>query len=118
MMVKLLRVAMLLPVILCASWLTHQGSADGGGPRPPLLPWFAVAFFLLASINSTGWLPPVVPQLSEEISRWCLLVAIAAIGLKTEIGQLRVVGFKPVLLMIGETVFLAALVLGLLSLSR
>lgn len=114
--VKLMRVAMLLPVILCAAWLTRRQSTQAGGPRPPLLPWFAVAFFVLAALNSTGWLPPVVPRFSSELSRWCLLIAISAIGLKTELGQLRTVGLKPVLLMIGETVFLAGLVLGLLQL--
>lgn len=30
-----------------------------GGPRPPLLPWFALAFAVLVAINSTGWLPTV-----------------------------------------------------------
>jgi len=48
------------------------------------------------------------------VSRWCLVAAISAIGMKTQLKELAAVGLKPVLLMVGETVFLAALVLALL----
>ncbi|MBE2242955.1 MAG: putative sulfate exporter family transporter, partial [Burkholderiaceae bacterium] len=47
-------------------------------------------------------------------SRWCLVASIAAIGMKTQLKEVATVGIKPVLLMIGETVFLVALVLALL----
>ncbi|MFX8059742.1 putative sulfate exporter family transporter, partial [Acinetobacter baumannii] len=39
--VKLLRVAMLLPVILVAGQITRSSAAPGT-TRPPLLPWFVV----------------------------------------------------------------------------
>lgn len=111
--IKLLRVALLLPVILCAAWITRRQSVAMDGPRPPLLPWFAVAFFVLAAVNSGGWIPPVLAHQGSEVSRWFLVGAMGAIGLKTQLGQLRTVGLKPVLLMVGETIFLAALVLAL-----
>jgi uncharacterized membrane protein YadS len=38
------------------------------------------------------------------------VTAIAAIGMKSRLGELASVGNKPVLLMVGETVFLAGLV--------
>ncbi|MES2716930.1 MAG: putative sulfate exporter family transporter [Pseudomonadota bacterium] len=113
--VKLLRVAMLLPVIVFAVLLTRRRSGAAGGPRPPLLPGFALAFALLVAVNSTGWLPGVVAQAGGEVSRWCLVAAIAAIGMKTRLKELVGVGLKPVLLMLAETAFLAALVLGLLA---
>jgi uncharacterized membrane protein YadS len=43
------------------------------------------------------------------------VVAIAAIGMKTQLKELAAVGIKPIALMIGETVFLAALVLGIIE---
>jgi uncharacterized integral membrane protein (TIGR00698 family) len=120
-LVKLIRVAMLLPVIVFAVMLTRRRNADnadnaGGvaGPRPPLLPWFAVAFAVLVAINSTGWLPAALPAAGTDISSWCLVAAIAAIGMKTQLRDLATVGLKPVLLMVGETVFLALLVIVLL----
>ena len=69
---------------------------------------------MLVAINSTGWLPEVVAKAGSDVSRWCLVAAIAAIGMKTQLKELATVGIKPVLLMLAETVFLAVLVLGLL----
>ncbi|HEY5324766.1 MAG TPA: putative sulfate exporter family transporter [Caldimonas sp.] len=118
--VKLMRVAMLVPVIVFAVMLVRARFTDMGdaasatGKRPPLLPWFAVAFAVLVAINSTGWLPGVVAKGGSEVSRWCLVAAISAIGMKTQLKELAAVGLKPVVLMFGETLFLAALVLALL----
>jgi uncharacterized integral membrane protein (TIGR00698 family) len=113
-LVKLLRVAMLLPVIVFAVLLTRARSEAAGGERPPLLPWFAVAFAVLVAINSTGWVPGAVQGAGNDISRWCLIVAIAGIGMKTHLKELATVGFRPVALMVGETAFLALLSLLLL----
>jgi len=113
--VKLMRVAMLLPVIAFAVLLVRaRESNEAGGPRPPLLPSFAVAFAVLVAINSTGWLPDVVAKGGSEFSRWCLVASIAGIGMKTQLRELTTVGVKPIVLMLAETVFLAALVLGML----
>ena len=110
--------AMLLPVIVLASALTraHVAAADpdeAAAPRPPLLPGFAVTFALLVAINSTGVIPPSLQSLGAEASRWLLVAAIAGIGMKTQLRELAKVGWRPVLLMMGETVFLAALAIGL-----
>ncbi len=112
--VKLMRVAMLLPVIVCAAMITRMQGSDAGGTRPPLLPWFAVGFLLLACINSTGWVPVVVQGGLNDLSRWCLVIAISALGMKTQLKELAAVGMKPILLMIGESVFLVLLVLALM----
>ncbi|MDT4838719.1 hypothetical protein FQZ97_724840 [compost metagenome] len=112
--VKLMRVAMLLPVILCAALISRAQGAEPGSKRPPLLPWFAVGFVLLAAVNSTGFVPALVQNLGNDLSRWCLVVAISALGMKTQLRELASVGIKPILLMVGETAFLAALVLAML----
>ena len=112
--VKLMRVAMLLPVILVATMITRASGGAEGGQRPPLLPGFAVGFLVLACVNSTGLVPASVQQLGNDLSRWALVIAISALGMKTQLKQLAAVGFKPIAFMIGETVFLAGLVLVLL----
>jgi uncharacterized integral membrane protein (TIGR00698 family) len=117
-LVKLLRVAMLLPVIMVAALITRARSkADGtagAAQRPPLLPGFAVAFAVLVALNSSGWMPTLVRSVGNDASRWFLVAAIAGIGMKTQLKELATVGFKPVALMIGETVFLAALALAMI----
>lgn len=112
-LVKLMRVAMLLPVIVLAVVMSRKLNKDApaGAERPPLLPWFAVAFAVLVAINSTGFVPHAVQDFGNSASRWFLVLAIAAIGMKTQLKQIAAVGIKPVLLMLGETVFLAVLVL-------
>lgn len=114
--VKLMRVAMLLPVIICAAMITRMQGNTSTGKRPPLLPFFAVGFLILASINSTGLVPVVIQDGLNDLSRWCLIIAISALGMKTQIKELASVGIKPILLMFGETIFLILLVLGLMQL--
>jgi uncharacterized integral membrane protein (TIGR00698 family) len=120
--VKLMRVAMLVPVIMVAAWMTrvtHAQTADNateGTPasRPPLLPWFAVVFVVLVLLNSLLPLPELVINGGQTLSRTFLVAAMAAIGIKTHLKDILSVGWKPVALMVLETVFLAALVYGLL----
>ena len=112
--VKLMRVAMLVPVIVCAAMITRRQGLEAGGQRPPLLPWFAVGFLLLACVNSTGWVPAAVQGGINDLSRGCLVVAISALGMKTQLKALASVGVKPIALMVGESVFLVLLVLALM----
>jgi uncharacterized integral membrane protein (TIGR00698 family) len=116
-LVKLLRVAMLLPVIVFAAALTRSRPGQEG-QRPPLLPWFVVAFAALVAVNSVGWVSPSAQALGSDVSRWFLVAAIAGVGMKTQLKDVLGVGIKPVALMVGETLFLASLVLGLLHWSR
>jgi uncharacterized integral membrane protein (TIGR00698 family) len=107
--VKLLRVAMLLPVIVVLSLVFRQ-RATSGTFRPPLLPWFAVAFGVLVAINSFVALPKQVLAGAGETSRFALVLAISAIGMRTSLKELTVLGMKPVVLMVAETVFLAGII--------
>ncbi|TCM69066.1 putative integral membrane protein (TIGR00698 family) [Acinetobacter calcoaceticus] len=113
--VKLMRVAMLLPVIVCAAMITRMQGPSETGKRPPLLPMFAVGFLVLACINSTGWVPVVIQENVNDLSRWCLVIAISALGMKTQLRELASVGIKPILLMVGESIFLVVLVLLLMK---
>ncbi len=108
--VKLLRVAMLLPVVLVFS-LVFRTRGEGGN-RPPLLPGFLIGFAILVVINSLGIIPKPVTDAASHLSRWCLVVAIAALGVKTSLQQLASLGWRPVLMLAVDTVFLAGLILG------
>lgn len=118
-LVKLMRVGLLLPVIALVAWITARHMATHPAPgettrRPPLLPGFAVAFAALVAINSTGWLPQAVTSVGQAASFWCLMAAMAAIGMKTHIKDMLNVGWRPILLLLIETIGLAALVMGCL----
>jgi uncharacterized integral membrane protein (TIGR00698 family) len=123
--IKLMRVAMLVPVIMVAAWMTRiahaQQARDGDGKavdttasRPPLLPWFAVVFVLLVLLNSFLPMPDWVSSTGHALSRAFLVAAMAAIGIKTHLKDILSVGWKPVALMLLETLILAVLVYGFL----
>lgn len=116
--VKLLRVAMLLPVVLLVSFATRRHAGIDDARKAPLLPLFGIAFFALVIVNSLGWVPQAVSDIAGELSRWCLVAAIAAIGMKTSLKELSVVGMRPVLLMVLQTFALAALVAAVIWLMK
>lgn len=112
---KLLRVAMLVPAVLVLSLVLARSGRVDGDERPPLLPGFLVGFLALVLVNSLGWMGEPVKAGMVTLSRACLVTAIAAIGIKASIGELSKLGWRPLVLVVGETVFLAALGLAILS---
>jgi len=112
--VKLLRVAMLLPACLAIGLALHVRGA-AAAHAAPLLPWFAVAFAALVAVNSLGWIPGAAIEAGSTLSRMCLVTAIAAIGMKTSLKSLVDMGLKPVMLVVLETLVLAAMVLGVVA---
>ena len=110
--VKLMRVAMLVPAVVVFAWLFRGGRGGEGSGKVPMVPGFLVGFVVLVVINSLGLIPMAVADGFNDLSRWCLVTAIAGLGIKTSLQKLAVVGWKPIALMLGETVFLALLVLG------
>jgi len=107
--VKLLRVSMLLPVVFAIALIARRGAGKGDASGPPM-PMFLVGFAALVAANSLGLLPRPVVDGASVLSRWCLVTAIAALGMKTSFKALAAVGWKPVALMIAETLWIAGLV--------
>jgi uncharacterized integral membrane protein (TIGR00698 family) len=111
---KLLRVAMLAPVVLIfalvvARWGRGQIGTTRGARAG--LPWFLVAFVVIVAINSADVIPAQVQDGMVLVSRWCLVIAIAGLGMKSSFQEMAVLGWRPVVLVVGETLFLAGLVL-------
>lgn len=109
--VKLLRVAMLVPAVMVFIFLYRNSRKETGSGKVPALPSFLVAFVVIVLINSLGWIPPLVTDVFTDLSRWCMVAAIAALGIKTSFQKLAVVGWKPVILMVLETLFLLSFVM-------
>ncbi len=112
-LVKLVRVAMLVPAVMVFMWLFRASrQEEGATTKVPMLPGFLVGVVVLVVINSLGFIPETVNEGMSTLSRWCLVTAIAALGIKTSFQKLAVVGWKPVILMALETVLLLVVVLG------
>lgn len=113
--VKLFRVSMLAVVVVVVSSLfkrqreaSESTSADA---KQPLVPWFLWVFVGLVIINSMGGVPAAVQTGLNDVSRACLVVAIAALGVKTSFRQLARAGWRPFVLLLVETLWMAAFVL-------
>lgn len=114
-LVKLMRVAMLVPAVLVAGFFARRYGESESGKRPPLLPGFVLAFVALVLLGSFAPVPDALRGAGTTLSTWCLVSAMAAIGMKTRLGDVLSVGFKPVLLMIAETAIIATIVFAALA---
>jgi uncharacterized integral membrane protein (TIGR00698 family) len=109
--VKLLRVTLLLPVVSVIALATaRMGSKAGGAAKAPI-PWFLLGFAALVVINSLGLISKQVGDAANLASRACLVTAIAALGMKTSFGDVAKAGWRPLALMVFETLWIGALVL-------
>lgn len=78
-----------------------------------LAPGFAVprvGFILVAAVSSTGTVTPVVQDALGQLSVFLVAMALAGIGLSTDLKALRSTGFRPLalggilsLLVVGST---------------
>ena len=62
-------------------------------------------------INSLNLIPTNIKYLLSEMSSWFLLIAIGAVGTKTRLQNLKIIGFVPILSMIMITLFLMCFII-------
>lgn len=109
--IKLYRVALLLPVVVLISIVLTRRAGLGGRKVVALVPLFLLAFAVLVVLNSLHIIPAWATSAMSETSRWCLVTAVAALGMKTSFRMLGTVGWQPVALIVAETIFIAGFVL-------
>lgn len=117
--VKLFRVMLLMPVVLLISisYRNHPAT-QATDVEVPLVPRFLLAFIVLMLMSSIGMVTPDMTRIAGDASRWLLVTAIAAAGIKTSFEDLLKLGWQPVAMLVCETVFIAALVLGAILVLR
>lgn len=104
---KLARVLMLAPmIILLGQLLARRG--DAGAAEVPV-PWFAFGFIAMVAVASTGWLSGSVLAAAKFLSQALLAIAMAAVGLETDLRQIRAEGWRPLALGGLATLFIATL---------
>jgi uncharacterized integral membrane protein (TIGR00698 family) len=99
--VKMTRVALLVPVLLILGvWLRSAAARSGGEQTKTRLPipWFAIGFLVLAIINSLNILPADVVHAIRRLDIFALTMAMTALGIETRFGQIRKAGPKVLLL--------------------
>jgi uncharacterized integral membrane protein (TIGR00698 family) len=109
--IKLLRVALLMPIVMMVFFVFKEKNSKMSGGVSAFIPGFLIMFFVLAFLKNVGVLPPWLIDIIRSLSSYLLVIAIAAIGVKTSLKQVLSVGWRPVALMASETLFLAGLII-------
>ncbi|MEH6596867.1 MAG: putative sulfate exporter family transporter [Colwellia polaris] len=109
--IKLLRVALLMPIVMMVFFAFKEKNSKMSAGVSAFIPGFLVMFFVLALLKNVGVLPMWLIDIIRSLSSSLLVIAIAAIGVRTSLKQVLSVGWRPVLLMASESVFLAGLVI-------
>ncbi len=109
---KLLRVAMLVPIVLIISFFVNRSNISENGKKPKVsVPLFLIGFVLLFLLNSLAPLPSELISGAKSLSSMLLLTAVAALGVQTSLNEITKLGIKPILLIVSETLFIAIFVL-------
>lgn len=100
--VKLTRTLLIIPISLGLAALerrkSHQSSTKASVHVARLVPWYLIGFLLVATANSVGLIPQGIHHALVQLSIFLIAVALAAIGLSTDVVGLRKTGPRPLLL--------------------
>jgi uncharacterized integral membrane protein (TIGR00698 family) len=96
--VKLARVMLLAPVVFALNIKSRlSASASGKAVRPPV-PWFVIGFVAVVGINSLIAIPVDARKATITLTTFLLSVALAAMGLETDVSRLYAKGIRPAIL--------------------
>jgi uncharacterized integral membrane protein (TIGR00698 family) len=107
--VKLPRVMLLAPIVFALSLTTRlvADSASARSARPPV-PWFVLGFVALVGVNSVIDIPADARKMIVTLTTFLLSVALAAMGLETDISKLYARGLRPAILGALSFLFIAS----------
>jgi uncharacterized integral membrane protein (TIGR00698 family) len=112
---KLSRVMVLAPLVLGLGVIASRRSRERVAARAPL-PWFVVGFIALIGVNSLGLVPAEAKQVLVPATTFLLTVALAAMGLETDVRKLRARGLRPLALGAASWIFISGFSLALIEL--
>ena len=117
-LVKLVRVLMLGPVVVILSAAKPRGEARGAPHPTRLAPWFILGFLLLMGLRHLNFIPETLLPWLARISAVLTLLAMAALGLQTQLwavarsgGRMLLAAFLSLLALIGLSLALVRIVL-------
>ncbi|SEC01454.1 YeiH family protein [Paenibacillus sp. GP183] len=118
-LVKLGRVALLIPVALVLGYLYRSGEPTVTGKKSLKnlpVPWFIFGFLAMSLVNSTGLLPDSVTKFLIAASIFLMSIAMAGLGLSINITDFKKVGRNTIVVAVVGFIALAMLGQGLLAL--
>lgn len=104
---KLSRVMMLAPVVIALGLLASRRAPQDAGQAKPPIPWFVLGFLVLVALNSLVSIPADAKAMLVIGTTFLLSMALAAMGLETDIAKLCAKGRKPLLLGLAAFAFIS-----------
>ncbi|WJR65789.1 YeiH family protein [Neorhizobium sp. CSC1952] len=104
---KLARVVMLAPLIMTLALAMRSGTGGATKASAPM-PWFVLGFVGMMLVNSAVAIPADTNQMLAAFTSFLLSMALAAMGLQTDIRKLRAEGWRPLALGAFGWLFIAA----------
>ncbi|WP_156761539.1 YeiH family protein [Microbacterium karelineae] len=100
--VKLVRTLAIIPVSLTLSIAEARRTSRGERLTPVgaarLVPWFLVGFLAVAFLRTAGWIPDPIVGAAPAASGFLIALALAGIGLSTDLDAIRRAGWRPLAL--------------------
>ncbi|MDD4080191.1 MAG: putative sulfate exporter family transporter [Eubacteriales bacterium] len=97
--VKLTRTLFIVPIVLAFSWIYAKKEMPAQGAEKvnirSIFPWFILGFLVMVGVRSTRLVPEWAVGGIAFVSKFCMSMALAAIGLKTSLKEVAGVGIKP-----------------------
>jgi uncharacterized integral membrane protein (TIGR00698 family) len=112
--VKLARATFILPIVAIVA-IVHARTQRAGGIHVPwrkVVPWFILWFVVAACVNTTGIIPAGWHAGITQTSTFLISIALAAIGIQTEVARLARSGARP--LALGFVLWIAVAAVSLL----
>lgn len=107
--VKLTRATFIIPICLFYVFLEvkKQKKEGTGFSLARLIPWFIVWFVVASAVRSTGLLPAELLSVLQFLAKFLMVLALAAIGLSSNMRMMAKAGWQPVALGLGVWVAVA-----------
>lgn len=116
--VKLSRVVLLGPMVIALGFFAQHMARNGDVKwEPAPMPWFILGFVVLLGINSMIRIPPEVMAWIAPVTTIMFAMALAGMGLETDVIKLRLAGVKPLALGAASAVFIACVSLAAIKLT-
>lgn len=98
--VKLTRTLMIIPITLALAFYTsrQQTSNQASYSLSRIFPWFILGFVAASILTTFLPLPEVLTDSLVQLSKFLIVMAMAAIGLNTNLVRLFKYGWRPILL--------------------
>ncbi len=114
---KWTRVMMLAPMVLGLGYIAARRAKGGASGAGAPVPWFVLGFIAMVSLASTGFITEAVKVTIVSVTQFMLTMALAAMGLETDIRRLAAKGLRPALLGGASWIFIVSLSLALVLLT-